>query len=152
MGSLPHSFKVAYPDTYAIINGSEIFIETPSDMFLPSSTWNQYKHDNTAKFLVACTPNGAISFISLVYVGSISDVQLTRNCGFLETLKDKQRIFIMADRGFTIKDILKELSVELNLPPFMEETSQLPAKQVQEGRKNTRRKSYRYVESKIIIF
>ena len=41
----------------------------------------------------------------------------------------------MADRGFTIKDMLKELNVELNLPPFMEGRSQLPASQVQEGHK-----------------
>lgn len=93
------------------------------------------KHHNTAKFLVACTPNGAISYTSPVYVGSISDVQLTRCSGFLETLKDKPGISIMADRGFTIKDMLKELNVELNLPPFMEGRSQLPASQVQEGRK-----------------
>ena len=39
----------------------------------------------------------------------------------------------MADRGFTIKDMLKELNVALNLPPFMEGRSQLPASQVQEG-------------------
>ena len=102
---------------------------------MQSSTWSQYKHHNTAKFLVACTPNGAISFISPVYVGSISDVQLTQCSGFLETLKDKPGISIKADRGFTIKDILKELNIELNLPPFMEGRSQLPASQVQEGRK-----------------
>ena len=28
--------------------------------------------------------------------------------------------FIMADRGFTIKDFLKEINVELNIPPFLE--------------------------------
>ena len=135
MGTLPHSFQSSYSDTYAIIDGSEIFLETPSDLFMQSSTWSQYKHHNTAKFLIACTPNGAISFISPVYVGSISDVQLTRCSGFLETLKDKPGISIMADRGFTIKDMLKELNVALNLPPFMEGRSQLPASQVQEGRK-----------------
>ena len=96
------------------------------------STWSQYKHHNTAKFLIACTPNGAISFISPVYVGSISDVQLTRCSGFLETLKDKPRISIMADRGFTIKDIL---NVALNLPPFMEGRSQLPASQYKKDAK-----------------
>ena len=133
ISTLPHSFKTSYPDTYAIIDGSEIFLETPSDLFMQSSTWSQYKHHNTAKFLVACTPNGAISYISPVYVGSISDIQLTRCSGFLETLKDKPGISIMADKGFTIKDMLKELNVELNLPPFMEGRSQLPASQVQEG-------------------
>ena len=92
MGTLPHSFQTSYSNTYAIIDGSEIFLETPSDLFMQSSTWSQYKHHNTAKFLVACTPNGAISFISPVYVGSISDVQLTQCSGFLETLKDKPGI------------------------------------------------------------
>ena len=68
------------------------------------------------KILVACTPNGVISYISPVYVGSISDVELTRVSGFLSTLEGKQGISIMADRGFTIKDMLKELHV----PPFLE--------------------------------
>ena len=53
--------------TYAIIDGSEVFIETPSDLQMQSSTWSQYKHHNTAKFLVGCTPNGAICYISSVF-------------------------------------------------------------------------------------
>ena len=135
MGTLPHSFREKFPMTYAIIDGSEIFIQTPSDLHLQSSTWSQYKHHNTAKFLIACTPNGAISYISPVFVGSISDVELTRNSGFLTTLQDKPGVSIMADRGFTIKDMLQELKIELNLPPFMEGRKQLPAGEVQEGRK-----------------
>ena len=103
-GTLPCAFQRSYPDTYAIIDGSEIFIETPSDLFMQSSTWSQYKHHNTAKFLVGCTPNGAISFTSAVFVGFISDVQLTSASGFLVALEDKPGISIMADRGFTIKD------------------------------------------------
>ena len=103
-----------------LFDGSEIFIQTPSDLCMQSSTWSQYKHHNTAKFLVACTPNGAISYISPVFVGSISDIELTKASGYLTTLQDKPGISIMADRGFTIKDMLKELNIELNLPPFME--------------------------------
>ena len=97
------------------------------------STRSYYKHHNTAKFLVACTPNGAISFISPVFVGSISDVELTIHSGFITTLEDKPGVSIMADRGFTIKDMLKQLKIELNLPPFMEGRKQLPAEDVQEG-------------------
>ena len=41
----------------------------------------------------------------------------------------------MADRGFTIKDMLKDIGIELNLPPFMEWRAQLPVKEVQEGRR-----------------
>lgn len=103
MGTLPLSFQMAYSNTHAIIDGSEILIETLSDLF-----WSQHKHYNTAKFLVGYTPNEAISFISPMYVGSITDVQLSYCSGFLETLKDKPGISIMVDRGFTINDILKE--------------------------------------------
>ena len=135
ISTLPHSFKKLYPNTFAIIDGSEIFLETPSDLCMQSSTWSQYKHHNTAKFLVACTPNGAISFVSPVFVGSISDIKLTRESGFLTTLQDKPGISIMADRGFTIKDMLKDIGIELNIPPFMEGRAQLPVKEVQEGRR-----------------
>ena len=41
----------------------------------------------------------------------------------------------MADRGFTIKDILKELNIDLNIPPFMEGRRQLPANEIDEGRR-----------------
>ena len=111
------------------------FIETPSDLHMQSSTWSQYKHHNTIKFLVACTPNGAICYVSPLYVGSISDVELTRSSGLLNKLQDKYCISIMADRGFTIRDILKELNIELNIPPFMQGWQQLPQEEIQEGRK-----------------
>ena len=30
--TLPHAFRDKYPTTFAIIDGSEVFIETPSDL------------------------------------------------------------------------------------------------------------------------
>ena len=61
-----------------------------------------------------------ICYTSQVFVGSVSDDELTRVSGFLTKLEDKLGISIMVDRGFTIRDMLKQLNVELNLPPFME--------------------------------
>ena len=134
--TLPHTFKEKYPTTFAIIDGSEIFIETPSDLHMQSSTWsNNYKYHNTAKFLVACTPNGALSNISPLYVGSISDVELIRVSGFLEKIKDKPGVSVMADRGFTIQDQLAKIKVKLNIPPFLEGRKQLPVEEVDKGRK-----------------
>ena len=51
-GTLPSAFREKYPSTYCIIDGSEIFMETPSDLHMQSSTWSSYKHHNTAKFLM----------------------------------------------------------------------------------------------------
>ena len=131
---LPHSFKEKYCDTYAIIDGTEVFMETPSDLQMQSSTWSNYKHHNTAKFLVGCTPNGAVCFVSPLYVGSISDVELTRFSGFVDKLQGKPGVSIMADRGFTVKDQLAAVGATLNIPPFMQGRKQLPADDVFRGR------------------
>ena len=45
-------------------------------------------------------------------------------------LEGKPGFSIMADRGFTIRDILKELNIELNLQPFMEGRRQSPLEEV----------------------
>ena len=67
--------------------------------------------------------------------GPISDVELTRVSGLLTHLEDKPGISIMADRGFTIKDILNDIGVKLNIPPFMDGRKRLPAEEISEGRK-----------------
>ena len=61
-------------------------------------------------------------------------MELTRVSGFLQKLEGKDGISFMADRGFTIKDQLKEINVELNIPPFLDGRQQLPADEVKRGR------------------
>ena len=39
----------------------------------------------------------------------------------------------MADRGFTIKDMLRDRGAELNLPPFLEGRKVFPADEVSRG-------------------
>ena len=82
-GTLPHAFQEKYPRTYMIIDATEIFLDTPTNLQVQSCTWSNYKHHNTAKLLVGCIPNGAISFISSAYVGSISNVELTQVFAFM---------------------------------------------------------------------
>ena len=85
---------------------------------------------------MACTPNGTVSFISPLFVGTISDVQLTRVSGFIEKLSanGSGQISVMADRGFTIKDQLTPLGVSLNIPSFLDGRKQLDASEVQTTR------------------
>ena len=71
-----------------------------------------------------------MSFVSKLYVGSISDVELTRVSGYLETLDGKSGASVMADRGFTVRDLLKEKGVDLNIPPFLDNRAQ----DIQRGR------------------
>lgn len=132
--TLPCAFQAKYGTTYSIIDATEIFLQTPSDLFLQSSTWSNYKHHNTAKVLIGCTPNGALSYVSQIYVGSISDVELTRVSGYLDTLDDKAGVSVMADRGFTVRDLLAKKNIALNIPPFMEGKKQLSSEEVKSGR------------------
>ena len=132
--TLPCVVQEKYPTIYCIIDRTEIFIETPSDLFMQSSTWSNYKHHNTGKFLIGCTPNGAISFVSQLYVSSISDVELTKISTFLQMLDGKSGVSVMADRGFTVCDMLAEKRVQLNIPPFMKGREQLTIEDVKRGR------------------
>ena len=104
--TLLHAFKEKYPNTYAIIDASEFFLETPSDLRLQSSTWSNYEHHNTTKLLISCTVNGAISYISSFYVGLISDEELTCMSGLIPKLPRNEGASVVADKGFTLQDQL----------------------------------------------
>ena len=82
-------------------------------------TYSSYKNHNTYKALVGISPGGAITFVSKLYLGSISDLMLTKKSGLLELLEKGDSV--MADRGFNIQDIddLTPLGVKLNIPPFL---------------------------------
>ena len=77
MGTMPTGFREKFPATFAIIDGAEVFMETPTDLHMQFSTWSLYKQHNTVKFLVAVTPNGAVCFLSPVYVVLYTDCCIT---------------------------------------------------------------------------
>ena len=52
----------------------------------------------------------------------------------LKKLEGKHGTSVMADRGFTIKDMLNDIGVELNIPPFLEGRPQLPQDDVRKTR------------------
>ena len=105
-----------YPTTRCIIDATEIFIQTPSNPQAQQLTFSSYKNHNTLKALVAVTPSGAICFVSNLYGGNISDRELTKQSGLLDLLEPGDSV--MADRGFTIADMLDVRGVMLNIPPF----------------------------------
>ena len=112
---IPNSFS-KYPDTRVIIDCTEFFIEKPSSPSAQKATWSDYKHHNTVKLLVGITPSGAFSFISKLWSGSTSDRRVTQESGLIDLLEEGDQV--MADRGFTIRDLLTKKGVKLNMPPF----------------------------------
>lgn len=71
--------------------------------------------------MIAISPSGAISFVTDLFGGNISDKELTSRCGLLDLLEDGDSV--MADKGFNIADLLNARSVTLNIPPKLVDPS-----------------------------
>ncbi|XP_068742098.1 uncharacterized protein [Montipora capricornis] len=125
---MPADFKEKFPTTRVIIDCTEVRCEMPSSLLLNSELFSSYKNNVTLKGLVGIAPSGAITFISQLYTGSISDREIVIRSGFLSQ-KFENSDTVMADKGFQIADILP-LGVKLNIPPFLGANTQMSAKDV----------------------
>ena len=105
-----------FPNTIAVIDCTEFFIQKPSSTSAQRKTWSNYKHHNTLKLLVACTPAGTITFLSELFTGNISDKQIVNKSGFLNRIQPGDNV--MADRGFLIRDVLMLRGATLTISPF----------------------------------
>ena len=131
--NMPKCFRDLYPTTRVITDATEVYIEKPSLPDLQQMTFSNYKNNNTFKGLIGISPSGAITFVSSLFSGSISDKELTRQSGILALLEKGDSI--MADRGFDIEVDLIPLGVKLNIPPFLKGKTQLSEKEMVETRR-----------------
>ncbi|KAG5273832.1 hypothetical protein AALO_G00156040 [Alosa alosa] len=129
---MPDNFKKEFPNTLLILDATEIQIQRPSSMTRQSQCYSDYKSCNTLKGLVGIEPRGGVIFASMLFTGGISDKDLTRQSGLLQTLKDlitEGKINVgdglMADKGFRIEEEVGELGLHLNIPPFASSTGQM---------------------------
>ena len=131
--TMPQPFKDLFPSTRVIIDCTEFPVEVPSDPDAQRVTWSTYKNRNTLKALVGITPSGAISFLSSLYGGSVSDREITSSCGILPLLQEGDSV--MADKGFTISDLCAQQGAQLNIPPFVSSDKQLSADELVKTRR-----------------
>ncbi|XP_062567690.1 uncharacterized protein LOC134229923 [Saccostrea cucullata] len=104
---MPQDFNSKFPNTRVILDATEIPIERPSHVNCQSVTWSNYKHKNTLKTMIGCSPKGAITFISDSYGGSASDRQIIEKSCLLEPTLNlfEKGDSIMADRGIMVQDL-----------------------------------------------
>ena len=88
-------------------------METPSSLAVQACLYK--RHHCTAKFLVAITPNGTLSWISPTYGGQISDVVIVWDSGLVDLLELGDQV--MADQGLKIKTDLPMKQCKLYFPP-----------------------------------
>ncbi|GBN71852.1 hypothetical protein AVEN_224915-1 [Araneus ventricosus] len=119
---LPIPFRARYSKVISIIDCLEIEIEKPSNPVHQALTWSRYYNCNTLKFLLSCTPDGLVSFISEGYGGRTSDIMIVEHSGYLEKLVSGTSV--MADRGFKhISSLLMQKGSELVRPPSVSSAS-----------------------------
>ncbi|KAL4711519.1 hypothetical protein ACJJTC_000535 [Scirpophaga incertulas] len=129
--NLPIAFRHNYHDVSCIIDCLEIDIQKPSKALYQALTWSEYKKGNTVKYLISCTPNGLINYISQGFGGRASDVTIVENCNFLDELQPGS--CILADRGFKhIEQILHEKGIKLLRPPSVIASAKLSKAEVRQ--------------------
>ena len=74
------------------------------------------------KALIGITPSGATAFATELYPGSISDKEIVKRSGLLNTLQPGDEI--VADKGFTIKDELASVQATFVMPNFLQARKQ----------------------------
>jgi len=125
---MPEDFKAKYPKTRVILDCTELKCQMPSNLLLNSRLFSSYKNHTTVKGLVGIAPSGAITFLSQLHSGCISDREVVERSGILDLPYDDGD-GVMADKGFTIDDLLT-VGVSLNIPPFLGHYDQMPPEDV----------------------
>ena len=115
--AMPLSCKDKFPKTGVIIDCAEIKCETLSSLVLHSES-SRYKSHTIFKGLVGIAPSGHVTFISQLYARSISDREITVRSDLLKLPFDKGDV-LMADKGFTIEDLLEPIGVKLSILTFV---------------------------------
>ena len=123
--TMPLCFRHYRSRVTSIIDCFELFIEKPSDLLAKSCTWSQYKHHNTAKYMISITPQGIVSFVSNGWGGRVSDKYIVENSGYLTHLLPGD--VVLADRGFNVEDSVALHGATLDIPAFTRGCDQLPA-------------------------
>ena len=130
ISSMPACFKDTYPSTRCIIDCTEIFVQVPASLITQSALYSHYKHYVTYKPLVGISSSGAVTFVSQLYPGSLSDKEIVARCGILHPGLWEKGDSIMTDRGFTIQELLDPLGVKVNIPAFLDGKEQLDKEDV----------------------
>lgn len=113
---MPDCFRTLYPTARVIIDCTEIKTEKPSSLVLGSKFYSSYKSTHTWKRLFGIAPHGALTFVSSLYTGCMSDVEITKPSGLIDLLE--QGDSIMADKVFVLNKVLEGTGIGVNTPPL----------------------------------
>lgn len=123
---LPPEFK-AFPDTQVVLDCTELFCQTPSSLLLHSEVFSTYKSHATFKAMIGMAPHGAVTFVSGLYAGSMSDREIFKLSGITKLLKPDMAI--MVDKGFLVDNIAP---CKVYRPAFLRNKKQMSGEDVRQ--------------------
>ncbi|XP_065293901.1 uncharacterized protein [Dermacentor albipictus] len=128
---LPGCFR-GFENTRLVLDATEVRIQRPSSLSAQRQTFSTYKHYNTYKVLLGCTPDGYIAYVSRLWGGSVSDKTMLQCSGLLDRMDPGDAI--MVDKGFTFPYLPPGITVFR--PPFREQhESQMTPEAVERTRR-----------------
>ena len=131
---MPVCFKRNFGNRVAcIIDCFEVRMERPSTNRAKALTFSDYKHGHTIQYLLGMTPQGMVSFISDGWGGRVPDKKITENCNIMDNLLPGD--IVLADRGFTVSDVVALNHGTLKIPDFTRGKKQLHPREVENTRK-----------------
>lgn len=114
--TLPKVFK-PFKNIRASIDCTEFKCEMPRNYSQQGNMYSSYKSHCTMKCLIAVNPNGAACFISDLFEGSISDVDIFQKSGIMEHINPQDAFLV--DKGFTVQHLLLSKQATIFIPPFL---------------------------------
>lgn len=114
-----------YCDTQVILDCTELCCQTPNSLLLQSEVFSTYKSHCTFKGLIVMAPHGAVTFVSSLYEGAISDRAILKQSGIVSLLKPTMAI--MVDKGFLVEDCVP---CKVHIPTFLSKRAQLSGPEV----------------------
>ena len=134
--TVPPIFKQHFLRLTCIVDCFEIFIDRPVNLKARAQVYSNYKKHSTAKYLISCSPLGAINFLSNGWGDRATDTYIVRKSGFISNKFHYPGDQILADRGFPLKDdFASSCSAEFIIPAFTKGKKQLSAKEIETTRK-----------------
>uniref|UniRef100_A0A8C6VRU2 THAP-type domain-containing protein n=1 Tax=Nothobranchius furzeri TaxID=105023 RepID=A0A8C6VRU2_NOTFU len=100
----PTDFSGPYKNTQIILDCTEMRCQTPSSLLPQSEVFSAYKSHCTFKVLIGMSPHGALTFVSALFEGSISDKEIFRHSGISSLLTPEMDV--MVDKGFLIDELV----------------------------------------------
>ena len=85
--------------TQIIVDSSEIYVHNPPSPYLNSESYSHYKSTTTFKGVIGIMSPGAVTFVSTLFSGSVSNKALFQKSRLLEP-EDQ----FMGDKSFLVKD------------------------------------------------